>query len=349
MYQDEISRIAFADLDMVRHLLALLPADVTAGLDTSRLRRLPAEQIGPGARRRVADMAWAVGAPTPQRPDAEALLVVEFQATPHVHMALRMDAYVALLRQEMAADLPAAAGLPPVLPVLVYTGDRPWQPPTMRQLTVPVPAGLRRWQPDLAMLPLDAKTLSAEDGEVNPVAALLRLQRCRRQEELPDLAAALFGALRRHGRLALAERLSDALMRMLAARFGGDEIGAGHTEELRRTLHHMEEPRMLAETVTQWRQEALDEGRRQGMSEGRRQGVSEGRRRGMSEGMSHERALLRRQAAGRFGVAAGNALAVLLANEEDVERLAEIGDLVVECASAEDLLRRGGELLNGRR
>ena len=117
---------------------------------------------------------------------------------------------------------------------------------------------------------------------------------------------------------------------------------------------------MLAETVTQWRQEALDEGRRQGVSEGRRQGMSEGRRQGMSEGrrqgmsegrrqgMSHERALLRRLAAGRFDVATGDALAALLANEEDVERLAKVGDLVVGCTSAEELLRRGGSLLNGR-
>ena len=338
MYEDEISRIFFADPDMVRYLLALLPPDVVAGLDTSRLRRLPTKQIGRGARQRVADMAWAVGAPTRENPDAEALLVVEFQAAPHPRMALRMETYVALLRQEMADALPAAAGLPPVLPVLVYTGDRPWRPPSVRQLAAPTPAGLRRWQPDLEMLPLDATTLSAEDGEVNPVAALLRLQRCRRPAELPDLAAALFGALRREGRLALAERLSDALMRMLAVRFGGDETGVGHTEELRRALRHMEEPRMLAETVTRWRQEALDEGRRQGMSEGMRRGMSEG-----------ERTLLRRLAAGRFGVATGNALATLLANEEDAERLAEVGDLVVDCASAEELLRRGRRLLNGGR
>ena len=197
------------------------------------------------------------------------------------------------------------------------------------------------------MLTLDAATPSAEDGEVNPAAALLHLQRCRRQEELPALAAALFGALQRNGLLALAERLSDALMQMLAARFGG-ETGVGHAEELQRALRYMEEPRMLAETVTQWRQEALDEGRRQGMSEGRRQGVSEGRRQGVSEGMSHERALLGRQAARRFGVVAGDALVALLANEEEAERLAQVGDLVVDCASAEELLRRGRGLLNGR-
>ena len=281
--------------------------------------------------------------------------MIEFQSAPHPRMALRMEAYAALLRLEMAADLPAGAGLPPTLPLLVYTGDRPWRPPGVRALTAPAPAGLMRWQPDLEMLTLDAGTLTAEDGDANPAAALLRLQRCRRPAELPDLAAALFGALRRDGRSDLAERLSDALLRMLAARFGGDGTGAGDTEELRRALRHMEEPRMLAETVTQWRREALDEGRRlgmsEGMSEGRRlgmsEGVLEGRRQGMSEGMLNERALLRRQAARRFGVAAGDALAALLANEEDVERLAEVGDLVVGCASAEELLRRGRGLLNG--
>ncbi len=79
---------------------------------------------------------------------------------------------------------------------------------------------------------------------------------------------------------------------------------------------------------------------------GARRGQEDGQ--GLSEGMLEgERALLRRQAAWRFGVATGDALAALLANEEDVERLAEVGDLVVGCASAEELLRRGRGVLNG--
>ena len=338
MYEDEITHIAFADEEMVRHLLALLPADAVAGLDTRRLRRLPAEQIGRGLRRRVADMVWAVGAPTPQRPHAEALLLLEFQSAPHGRMALRMESYVALLREEMAADLRDADDLPPVLPVLVYTGDRPWRPLGVRRQTAPVPTGLRRWQPDLEMLTLDATALSADDGNTNPAAALLRLQRCRRPADLPVLSATLFDALRRDGRpKRLLERLSDALMRMLAARFGDDEAEEEYVEELRSALRHMEEPKMLAETVTRWRREAIDEGMRQGRSEGLRQGMVEG-----------ERTLLRRQAARRFGVETGDALAALLANEQDVERLVEVGELMVDCASPEELLQRGKGLLNGR-
>ena len=39
---DEISRIALAAPDMARHLLALLPPDTAAGLDTRHLRQLTA-------------------------------------------------------------------------------------------------------------------------------------------------------------------------------------------------------------------------------------------------------------------------------------------------------------------
>ena len=163
---------------------------------------------------------------------------------------------------------------------------------------------------------------------------IFRLQRCRRPAELPDRAAALVRALGRHGPAdLLAGRLANAVMQLLVARLRQRRDGDGHTDELRRALRHMEEPKMLAETVARWRQEALDEG----MSEGRRQGVS------------HERVLLRRLPARRFGAEAGDALAALLANEEDAERVAQVDELVVGCGSAAELLRRGGELLNGRR
>ena len=55
MFEDEISRIALAALDMVRHLLALLPPDTTAGLDTRRLRRQPAPALA-GLRRWQPDL-----------------------------------------------------------------------------------------------------------------------------------------------------------------------------------------------------------------------------------------------------------------------------------------------------
>ena len=82
---------------------------------------------------------------------------------------------------------------------------------------------------------------------------------------------------------------------------------------------------MLEEAITEWRQAAIAEGRSQGMAE--------------------ERALLRRLAARRFGADAGDALHALLGHEDDSERLATIGDLVVDAANGDELLRRGRSVL----
>ncbi len=81
---------------------------------------------------------------------------------------------------------------------------------------------------------------------------------------------------------------------------------------------------MLEEAITEWRQAALAEGLREG-----------------------ERMLLRRLATRRFGAPAGDALGALLAGEQDAERLAELGDLVFDCESGEELLRRGRSVLAG--
>ena len=151
MHEDDICRTAFADAGMTRHLLRLLPSDATAELDPRRLRRLPTEHVAPGGQRRRADMAWAVGTLGRVRqdaPPAEALLALEFQSSPHRAMALRMEVYVALLRQEVAAEGALRAGglLPRALPVVVYTGSRRWRPETLGELTAPTPAGWGGWQ-----------------------------------------------------------------------------------------------------------------------------------------------------------------------------------------------------------
>ena len=351
MHEDDICRTAFADAGMTRHLLELLPDVATAELDPRRLRRLTTEHIASGGQRRRADMAWAVGIlnragggvsqqASRRVSNAEALLALEFQSSPDRAMALRMEIYVALLRQEVAAEggLRADDILPRVLPVVVYTGGRRWRPHTLGELTTPTPAGWAGWQARFEFLILDARRLTAEDGCRNPVAALLRLLASRRAESLPALAKTLFDRLRSVGsgpaeqeRRAFANRLARALMRMLIARFAGAKAGDRH-RHMQQALHYMEEPTMLAEAITEWRQNAIAEGR----TEGVREGTSEGRR-----------TLLRRQATRRYGLEAGDEFGRLLAGEADADRLALAGDLVIDCSSAEELLRRGRRLLRG--
>ena len=85
---------------------------------------------------------------------------------------------------------------------------------------------------------------------------------------------------------------------------------------------------MLAEAVEEWAAEAHAKGVQEGLSEG---GID----------------MLRRIAVLRFGVAAGNRFGQLLVGEHDPDRLARAGDLMVECANAEELLARTRRLLKG--
>ena len=73
-----------------------------------------------------------------------------------------------------------------------------------------------------------------------------------------------------------------------------------------------------------------------GMREGRDQGVREG----MVQGLAHERTLLRRMAASRFGTETAERLAETLAGITDPECLAEIGEWLVRCETGGEFLAR---------
>ena len=109
---------------------------------------------------------------------------------------------------------------------------------------------------------------------------------------------------------------------MVAKRFGGG--GA----DVRLALELMEDPMSLATRFDEWEAEFLQKGR------------EEGRTAGLEEGWAAERSLLRRQAARRFDAATAQALFGLLAEVRDAERFAEVGELIIDCATGGELLER---------
>ena len=70
------------------------------------------------------------------------------------------------------------------------------------------------------------------------------------------------------------------------------------------------------------------------------QGIEQGIERGREEGREEERALLCRLAVRKFDAAAGPRLAAVLAGVADADRLAEVGDLIIECGTAAELFAR---------
>ena len=94
----------------------------------------------------------------------------------------------------------------------------------------------------------------------------------------------------------------------------------------------------------QWLQQGREQGLEQGLERGLEQGLEQGREQGLERGRAEERALLCRQASRRFGAETGERLSGLLARLTDPERLAEVGDQVIECGTGAELLDRAGRL-----
>ena len=89
---------------------------------------------------------------------------------------------------------------------------------------------------------------------------------------------------------------------------------------------------MLAETVREWTEQWVEQGIEQGLERGIEQGIEQGR--------AEERARLCRQAARKFGAAAGQQLVAALVEVTDPGRLAQVGEWIIECGTAADLFAR---------
>ena len=110
-------------------------------------------------------------------------------------------------------------------------------------------------------------------------------------------------------------------------------------------VYTLEDVRMtLEERVSEWPRQWRQEGLEQGIE----RGIEQGLERGIALGLEQQRALLRRQAGSRFDAGAAERLAPVLERIADPERLAEVGELVVRCETADELLARADAVQMGR-
>ncbi len=181
---------------------------------------------------------------------------------------------------------------------------------------------VRRFKGDALALGLQA----ARAG-VNFALAQFALENAS-AKDLPAAMAAVARLLGAEGELGLAESFGMWVEGVLERRLG---------VRLPSLTRMMEESPMLEETLDEWAEEKFRLGRVEGMEQGMERGIERGRFKGRIEG---ERALLVRQAQRRFGADVAEALSKLVDGVDDPDRLAEMGDLVVDCATGRELLER---------
>ena len=314
----------FSRPDMVRDLLEGFAARGWSGdLDFATLVPLSADYVSEDLQRRHGDLVWKVRF----REDRWLYLVLllEFQTTVERTMAVRMLAYTALLYQRLIAEgeLSEDGALPPVLPIVVYNGRRPWTAASdVSELVASSDPVLAPYQPSQRYFLLD-EGRAAREGlpRGNLVSALIALETNRDRTRLPGLLEPLIGLLQERQDDELAQAFRAWVVQvLLPRRFRGTAP---------ESLPRLEEVQtMLEETVREWTADWVAEGREQGLEQG------------LEQGRAEERALLCRQAARKFDAATGERLSASLAEVADPDRLAEVGDWIIECGTSAELLDR---------
>ena len=316
LVHDEIYKRLFAFPRMVEDLMCGFTArEWAAAIDFSTLRKLPAEYVSDELRKRMGDTVWAMRL----RDGRHVLAMLEFQSRDDPMMALRILVYTGLLYQELVRnDAPVLDGgrlLPAVLPVVLYNGTTPWRAAReSADLIQPVGSALELYRPSQRYHVLDEHQVAEEDlPESNLVTAVIRLERLDSPSDLIRVVDLLREWLRGPEDYGLRRAFAD-WVRRIAERIvpGGETLAAEMTlEDMRMTV---------VERVSEWPKQWFREGLEQGRAE--------------------ERALLERMAASRFGADTAGRLSAVLAEIADPERLAEIGEWLVRCETAEEFLAR---------
>ena len=353
---DERYKTIFASPRMVEDLLRGFAARRWAGeLDFTALRKLSADYVSDNRLRRHGDNVWQVRF----RDGRALLLVLEFQSSNDQRMALRILVYTSLLYQELlrnkAPGLDERGRLPLVLPVVLYNGEAPWRAPReVIDLIQPADEGLAPYRPSQRHLILDERNIRLRDlPRCNLVTAVARLEQMRSPGDIVRVVRILRRRLR---------RAEDGELRRAFAAWVWETakpfLPPGEALPPEMTLEKIE--MTLAERAAEWSNQwvrqglekgieqgleqglerGLERGLEQGLERGIEQGLERGITQGLEQGLAHERALLRRMAASRFGVDTAERLSDALADATNPERLAEVGEWLVRCETGHEFLAR---------
>ena len=332
---DEQYKKLFAFPLMVEDLVRAFVSQLGAA-DFSTLQKLSSDYVSDELLKRHGDTVWRLRVPGGW---AYLLLLLEFQSRDDYYMALRILIYTGLLYQELVRNAAPEAreALPAVLPIVLYNGTPRWRAPQeIGELIDPVEEELAPYQPAQRYLVIEEQHVAADAvPSGNLMGAVIGLEQSRTPADLVRVADALPERLAGSENVELRRVFVDWLRSSIGQFMpAGEELPAMDSlEEVRMTLQER-----LKEWPAQWMREGREQGIEQGLEQGIEQGLEQGIEQGLERGLEHERALLCRMAALRFGAETRERLAALLATIADPDQLADIGDRLVQCRTADEFL-----------
>jgi hypothetical protein len=279
-FHDTGYKALFSLPELVQQLIeGFVTPDIAQLLDFSTLELVAGSFVTPAMQSREEDVVWRV-----KMADTTLYLylLLEFQSTPDAAMPVRMVQYVAALYDSLIKEKRVdPRRLPPVLPVVLYNGERRWRVATDVGEAIECPPVLRAYQPRLRYYLLDEGAYSDHElaGVRNVVAGIFALENAQSKEEALAVVGRISEALRgMPGRERIDRVLTQWVKRYLQRVHPGAMMGVEESLETG-------EGTMLATNVQKWAEALLREGVQQGLQEGMQQGLQQGLQEGMQQGL----------------------------------------------------------------
>jgi len=321
--RDTAYKLLFSEPEIIIDLLRGFVREAWVDeLDFSTLEKVSGSYITDDLRSREDDVIWRVRY---RQNWIYVYLLIEFQSTIDRYMAVRLMSYMGLLYQDLikTKQLTADKHLPPILPVVLYNGEKRWDAATeLKDLIVNVPGGLEKYRPSLTYLLLDEGAFDIQELSPlkNLVAAIFRLENAGSREDIIAVISNLIEWLTAPEQTRLRRSFTVWIKRVL--------LPAGNHEQPDNINDLAEIKTMLAQRVSEWTQQW------------KQQGWVEGMEKGMEKGIAAEKVLLARQIRRRFGPAVAETAKTLLEPVTNTDTLEQIGDWIIDCDEEDSLLTR---------
>ncbi|MFL6234519.1 MAG: Rpn family recombination-promoting nuclease/putative transposase, partial [Thermoanaerobaculia bacterium] len=262
MGQHDLSyRLFFAHRRMIQDLLREIVGEQwVERIDFASGEKVDASFVSSRYESRESDVIWKFRRQDGGEP-VYVYILMEFQSRPDPSMPVRFMGYESLFYQSLMAGQPEAASrkLPPVIPVLLYNGQEPWNVATdLGSLIGDLDPSAEIYRPQLRYRLVDEAAYSREELAAlsSPVADLFRIEKSRDWLEVRASVHRLRQSIP-PGEAALRGAFETWLRKVILPRFGLslDEVSALTLEELET---------MLAESIDRWNREIREEGRQEG-------------------------------------------------------------------------------------
>ena len=194
--------------------------------------------------------------------------MLEHQSRADAYMALRMATYTGLLYQSLLRQKLIVGRLPPILPVVLYSGRRPWRAhQDLASLIEPSVVELSSYQLQLRYLLIDEGELLRAGGlpDRNLAALLFRLEHSTAIEEIPELLHTLMRVVQGAGFEELNRSLTAYIQHLVLSRAKPMEPVPTVTTLQELAMLISEKPGIWAR---QWEQEGIQKGLKEGMQAG---------------------------------------------------------------------------------